>query len=543
MNALPRTKSAAVSTAVLVLVLGVVGGSVTLVGTTTAAAQDLTVTNEADTVSNGRNLTFEVTDDVNLNPGNETAIQVWIDVKANGVYNTSDPNVSLAASPGSTIPGKFEDISLDAGQYTLMAKEAMNESFSAGAKPQTNATFAVDNTPPSVQSAVGFAETSGTQAHGDVGDTVVEVQFDENLTDGTDGTLPERGDILVELENGTMVNATLNDGGSGDTEGDSRVVLDLGGAIPAVDVFAVNVTAAANFTDTAGNEVRAQVELVHSASTTVAQNGNNVTAFERELVAIVGDQDDEAVAVKKPAGGTLLNTTTGTASKVALWNSSDGSADQTYHVLFDGRNRSDFTLGGDVALALEDLGLTASANSSEFQSNVDLTGTVSATPANRSVVVRLRTSDGFVVRTQTLTVDGTAVVNFGHESTGEYVIEVEDNATAITATSDTITVVPPPTPTATPSPTPTPTPTPSPTPTATATATPTATATATATASPTPTLGGPTPTETPTGTGATGTTNVTGTGNGGGLPTPGFGVGVMLVAVLFASLLASRRVG
>lgn len=525
MNPDTERVSAVLMTAFLVLAL--VGGAISMVGTVSADAQNLTVTNEAQTVRSGGNLSFEVSDD--LSPTNEEAIQVWIDENGTGVYNTTDPNVSLASNAGMTIEGMFENVDLGAGQYKLRATEMANDSFAAGVSGQSNATFTVDNTPPSITNAVAFTETNGTQAYGDTGDTVIEIQFTEPLTDGTDHPTPEKGDFNVTLTDGTVMNPTVNDGGTGDNQGDRRVVLDLGSDVAAPDVFTVAITSEADFTDTAGNPVVQESGAPVTASTTVAQNGSNTTAFRGEQVAIVADEDNENVAVENLDDGTPLNKTTGLASKVAVWNSAGQPTDQEYAVLFDGRTEPDYS-AGDVALGLEQLGLTTSAKSNRLTTEENLVATVSTDVDGRSVRVELH-KEGSIVATRQMSVDGTETVDFGAQSQGVYAIRAVDRKTRISATSDTIQVVAhTPTPTVTTPPPQTPTPTATSTPIKTPTPIQTPTPTATEVQTPTATVGGqfgtPPGTETPDGEGI-----------------PGFGVGAVLAALLAAALLAARRSG
>lgn len=485
-----------------ILVLAVVGATSTMTGTAAAVAQDLTVTNEGQTVPPGGNLTFEVTDD--LSPQSERDIQVWIDENGNGVYDPADRNMTIDSRGGRTITGTFENVTLEAGRYTLMAVE--NATIDDGQQPQTTANFTVDNAPPEIANAIAFTETDGTQAYDNSGVTVVEVVFDEKLSDGTDGTPPEPGEIRVKLTDGTILNGTMNDGATGDERGDRRVVIHLDTDRAPLDVAAVVVPNSAAFTDTAGNTVNPQTIAVRSASTTVAQDGDNTTAFQGEQVAVVGDQDNEQIRIENADGGLILTGSTGTDSKVAVWNSADDSPDMEYQVMFDGREDPDFILGGDVRLDLENLGLTVTANSTQLTTNEDLTATVSANASNRTIEATLH-ENGNTVRSQTVTLDGTnAAVNFGPQVVGDYSLTVEDRKTGITAASGTIHVsAPTPTPTVTPTPTPTPTATPTPT----VTLTPTPTATPTSTPTPTKSAEVVTP-------GSTATTTATSTGTATG---------------------------
>lgn len=445
-----------------VILLAMVGGGAVLTGTAAADAQNLTVTNEGQTAAPGGNLSYDVTDDVSLN---EHDIHVWIDTNDNGVYDPTERNQTLNSSSGSTLSGRFVDVELSPGQYTLMAVE--NASLNESQHPQTTANVTVDVGPPDMVSAVAYTETSGTQAHGAIGDTVVEVMFNESLSDGSGGTEPAAGDMLVELTNGSTANATLNDGGSGDAEGDRRVVLNLGGGIDPPAVEAVVVKTAATFTDTAGNRIRSNAEPAQLASTTVAQNGDNTTAFNGEQVAIVGDVDGEEIYITDANGNIILDDSTGTDSKVFVWDTGSQSADREYNIMFDGRTQPDYLLGGDVSLALEDLGLTVTADNTLLTTEHDVTGTVSTDAPNRTIDARLLKTDS-PVATKVLTLNGTTgTVNFGQQAEGDYRIDVEDRTTGLTARTVIIHVDPPtpsPTPTATPTPTPTPTLSPTPTP-------------------------------------------------------------------------------
>lgn len=489
------------------LVIAIVAGTTTLTGPVAAAAQDLTVTNEGQTVQPGGNLTFKVTDDVSVP---DQQIHVWIDEDGNGTFEPGERNETYTSSSGSTLRKTFEHVGLGPGTYTLMAAE--NESLNRSQEPQTTANFTVDDTPPGIESAVAYAEPSQTQAHGEAGQTVVEVLFNESISNGEGGSSPEHTDMLVRLTNGSVVSPAIGDGGTGDSAGDRRVPLLLANGIAPQDVHFVGINRTATsevlFTDTAGNAVNPHRVTATVATTTVAEGGSNTSAFHGERIAVLGDQDHEPVKIQTSDRSLFLDTSTGPDSKVLTWTSGDAFPGRTYHVLFDGRTKPDYLLSDDVSIELKDLDLSVAPNKSEFSTNEDLTATVSANATNRSIVATLE-RNGQVVRTKPVTIEGTKdALNFGPQVAGSYSITVEDTQTGLTATSGPIQVTTPPTATATRTPSPTPTPTGTPTatrtPLPTATATPPA-ATPTDTArpvvvNPTPTTGTPT---TPTGTAMT----------------------------------------
>lgn len=485
----------------VLLVVAAVGGVTVLPGQVAADAQDLTVTNEGQTVQPGGNLTFEVTNDVSLD---DHTIHVWIDADGDGAYSSDDPKRSLALGNGETGNGTFADIGLDTGSYELMAVE--NESLNTSEGPETTANFTVDGTPPGMVSAVAYTETGGTQAHGATGETVVEVVFNESISNGDGGSRPQQTDLLVRLTNGTVVAPTVGDGDAGDSLGDRRLPLVLDSGIPpqAVAFVGVNLTASSSvlFTDTAGNPVNPHRLTATVATKTVAESGENTTAFGGERIAIVADQDHEQIKVTTRDGTLLKGGSTGEDSRVAVWDSSNAAPGKRYHVLFDDRDEPDYLLGDDVSVDLADLGLTVTPNSSTVSTNEDLTATVSANATNRSIVATLE-KNGARVRARAITIDGTNdVVNFGPQSAGTYSITIEDNETLLTATAGPIQVEgPTPTPTVSPTPTATPTVSPTAAPTPSPTAVPTATATQTATETSGPIVIGPsdgTSTSTPT---------------------------------------------
>lgn len=473
----------------VVLILAVLAGATTVLDPASAAAQDLTITNEGQELRPNGNLTFEVTNDVSVE---EQTIHVWIDANANGVFDTDERNRSLHPDAGETVNGTFPNVSLDPGTYTLMAVE--NDSLSDGREPDTTANFTVDNTPPSLSEAVAFTETAGTQAYGAVNQTVVEVLFNESLSDGSGGTAPEQGDFWIKYTNGTIdKNVTVADGDTGDVAGNRRIVLYPGSEVIPPGVKGVATAPEADFSDAAGNPVTRHAQAVKAASTTVAEGGGNTTAFEGEHVAIVGDEDDENIDLRGSDAGTIKDITTGTDSRVFPWHSAGWSTSQQYYVLFDGRSNPNFLIWDDVSFELNQLGLEVEPSKRRFSTTEAVTGIVTAEVANRTITATLLDPNDSEVLSKPVTLSGTdARVDFGQQSTGDYSIAVEDNATGLRANAGPIRVEAP-----APTQTPTATPTPTSTPTPILTVTPTVTATGTTATTGTPTAGAD---ETPAGT-------------------------------------------
>lgn len=464
------------------LVLAIVGGTVGLAGPVAAAAQNLAVTNEDQKLQPNGNLTFEVTDDVSVE---EHPIHVWIDSESNDEFDPGERNKTFNSSRGNTINGSFRNVDLSAGQYELMAVE--RATLTVGQQPQSRTNFTIDDTPPAIVAAVAFTETNGTQAYGSVGETVVEVVFNDSLSNGSGGTAPEQGDIRIKLENGDIIgDVTVNASGPGDAGGDRRLVLSLDGGLVPTDVKSVGTAKNAQFTDGAGNTVRFHAHPVRSASTTVAEAGENTTAFQGEEVAIVGDEDDEGVFMRSSDGNTIFDKRTGRDSKVHVWSSDGWSTAQRYRIFFDDRTNPNFLFAEDVGLGLRNLDLSVTPTQFQFSTQSDVTASVSANASNRTVGATLLDSSGTTVTSRTASLDGTTVtVNFGQQSAGDYHVEVEDAVTGLTATSRVFQV-------RSPEPTPTPTGTPVPSPTATIVFSPTPSETTTATRA-----GGVTPVRTP----------------------------------------------
>lgn len=470
----------------VVLILAVLAGATTVLDPASAAAQDLTITNEGQELRPNGNLTFEVTNDVSVE---EQTIHVWIDANANGVFDTDERNRSLHPDGGETVNGTFPDVSLAPGTYTLMAVE--NDSLSDGREPDTTDNFTVDNTPPSISEAVAFTETAGTQAYGAVNQTVVEVLFNESLSDGSGGTAPEQGDFCIKYTNGTIdKNVTVADGDTGDVAGDRRIVLYPGSEVIPPDVKGVATAPEAGFSDAAGNPVTRHAQAVKAASTTVAEGGGNTTAFEGEHVAIVGDEDDENIDLRGSDAGTIKDVTTGTDSRVFAWHSAGWSTTQRYYVLFDGRSNPNFLIWDDVSFELNQLGLEVEPSKRRFSTTEAVTAIVTAEVANRTITATLLDPNDSEVLSKSVTLTETdARVDFGQQSTGDYSIAVEDNATGLRADAGPIRVedpAPTRTPTATPTLTATPTPIVLGPPTVTVTGTPALTGTPTASTVQTP---------------------------------------------------------
>lgn len=178
---------------VAMLLLATVGaGTITLAGPVKADARDLTVTNEGQTLQPGGNLTFEVTDDLGVQ---EDPVHVWIDSVANDQFDPGERNRIFNSSNGNNLDGTFENVGFPPDRHELMAVE--NATLTGGERPQSRANFTIDDTPPGLAGAVAFTETNGTQAYGEVGQTVVEVLFNESISDGSGGTAPVQGDIWI----------------------------------------------------------------------------------------------------------------------------------------------------------------------------------------------------------------------------------------------------------------------------------------------------------------------------------------------------------
>lgn len=74
----------------------------------------------------------------------------------------------------------------------------------------------------------------------------------------------------------------------------------------------------ASFTDTAGNTVDWHIEPAQASTTTVAQGGDNTISFDGEPVAIVGDEDNEAIYIRGSDGNAIEDAAAGAASRVVL---------------------------------------------------------------------------------------------------------------------------------------------------------------------------------------------------------------------------------
>lgn len=495
------------------LAVALIGGISVGTWPAAATAQDLTVTNEGKSLAPGNTLRFQVGDDIGLE-GED--IQVWVDENGNGVYNHHERNRTFNSSEGSTINGQLDDIRLSRGRYALMALES--DQMTGGEEPETQDNFTVDVTPPTIRVAATFEEADGAQAYGAGGETVVEVTFSEQVSDGTDGRAPESTDLAVTLRNGTVLEGRLNDGGTGDETGDARVVLHLGDGPDPAAVSAVKVTASARFTDAAGNPVQAHDQSASVGTTTVAEDGINQSAWGGETVAVVADSDNETVEIQRNQGGTVAQRSTGRTSRVLLFESAGYSPTQEFHFLFDGRTQPNYLLG-DVSVNLSDLGLAVEVPGDNFTTDDPLEATVTARAGNRSVRTTLRNESYRAVNSTTVMLDEAAEANvsFVVPSPGNYTVSAVDRRTGLVANSTAVSVQAIQTPTPTPTATPTPSPTPSDTPTPTPTTTPTPTPAQWPTLPPTST---PSPTET---------------------PQPGFGAGIAGVAFVVIALVLVRR--
>lgn len=377
-----------------------------------------------------------MTDDADIDG---EAIQVWIDENHNGEYNHAERNRTYNSSDGMTINDTFGDVSLSAGSYRLMAVE--NATMNGGADPNTTDIFDVDDTPPSMQEAVAYTETGGTQAYGDIGDIVIEVQFDENLSDGSSGTAPDGDDFRIGLENGSDRRVTVNEGGTGDKPGDKRVALRLDGNARVHDIASVAVIPGALFTDTAGNAANAHEQSVISTTRTIAEDGENTSVWKGERVAIVGDEDDEQVEVQGSRTGGIVDTGTGATSRILTFTTESRSTTQDYQVAFDNRTDPNLLLG-DVGFNLSDLGLSVRVNNTLVNSSEEIEVITSANAPNRTVFHSLLDSDGATVSTQTASLNESGVVTVTFESPepGDYTVSIEDHRTGFNTTSDTVTV-------------------------------------------------------------------------------------------------------
>lgn len=84
------------------------------------------------------------------------------------------------------------------------------------------------------------------------------------------------------------------------------------------DIKEVSPATNASFTDTAGNTVDGHIEPAQASTTTVTQGGDNTISFEGEPVAIVGDEDNEAIYIRGSDGNAIEDAAAGAASRVVL---------------------------------------------------------------------------------------------------------------------------------------------------------------------------------------------------------------------------------
>ena len=281
----------------------------------------------------------------------------------------------------------------------------------------------------------------------------VEIVFNETVND------PTQDDIDVYLD-GTKIIAGGDDNTGGnfndldqaganynfqDIGSNSRINIQL--ADDSGNAFDVtpnrNLTVAVrNVDDGDGSPIQDVVEQdITATSQNVAEGGNDVRAYQGEVVGIVANSEDEQVVINGP-NGVVLDGTTGTASQVLPRNTENLQLGGDYQVDFgaDGIDAS------DVNFSVSNLQLDANADSTEVTEGNSIVVDVSAIRGPGPLTVTVDGPDSSSVQssfTPSLDGSGEATVNIPTQTgdVGDYNITVVDNQTGISVDTDTVSVV------------------------------------------------------------------------------------------------------
>ncbi|MCU4739966.1 BGTF surface domain-containing protein [Natronoglomus mannanivorans] len=253
---------------------------------------------------------------------------------------------------------------------------------------------------------------NGPTEYQDGDDTHVQLVLDGDHTnlDETDFAVYDRSDNEVGIVAGSL---TSNDDGD-TTQFDFEVDNALRGDAQ-LEIDGENVS-------------------ISTTGTTVAENGNSVTAFEGETIAILAAGVDSDYTIYDDDGSPMFDGATHANSNVATESTDSLESGETYTVDFG---------ADEVNVTVRDLGLSAEVGDDSLYTGENATVDVSALTTNRMVEATLLDEDGDDVSTAdgTLGGDRQATIDLGAvDDAGNYTIEVEDLDTGITVETDTIAV-------------------------------------------------------------------------------------------------------
>jgi PGF-CTERM protein len=298
----------------------------------------------------------------------------------------------------------------------VMSVFAMTVAFSGGAAAQV----ANDDDGPDVQKVTHYENSSES--------TVVEIAFNENVSGDVGNET-----VTLNSEDGPIVTAQVNDS---NIDG-ARVELTTSSLF-------TNVTNAtiSNITDADGNEMADSGDDfdVTTAPETIdpeSDTDDDIDAYRGSNVALEADSNGTSFDIEGPGVSRVRGT--GDGSQVYVLDTENFELGE-YNITDNGQEVTG-------TITLNDLGLSATADSTDITTEDDVVVTAESNDIGRTVEANLLNSDGDSVdsATEEIESDGDVDINFGNlsdldEDAGDYTVEVEDVNTGVTAETDTITV-------------------------------------------------------------------------------------------------------
>ncbi|RDI71061.1 DUF7827 domain-containing protein [Halopelagius longus] len=398
------------------MVLSVFAGTIAFTGTAAAAANSVTVESGSEVVSSGSDVAFTVTN----NTSTTGDIQYWIDLNNDGFYNDSEPSGSTAADSSGEYTGQTLTVPSGASEGSYQVAAYQNASLSVGDEAEATASFEVDNSKPTLKSAIHY--DNDTASGSDNVDAELELAFNKNV-DASSATVTLLNSDEEEITTLSNADTAASEGG--------RVVFDLS------KVYTDDISITYSVDDTAGNTVSVSdtddAKSVTFASTTIRSNDAN--AYKGSKVAVVSNSTDSSVEIEGE-DNYAFSGSTGDHSKVFVFNTENRALGE-YNVTFDSATRT---------IDLRDLGLSLDVDDQNITTSDTVSGTVSANAGNRPVSLQLYESDGDEFGAEVNdSLNGQGEYEFDIDAfsdtdNGEYTLEVRDDYSGVTVESSTIKV-------------------------------------------------------------------------------------------------------
>ena len=406
-----RTKANAVFFAAIMVVSMVAVGFAA--APAAAATTELTVDGP---VQSGNDASGTVENDTNSTGD----IYIVLDEDGDGTYDDGEANISQAAASGSQTWSGLSTDGLDEGDYTVYAYQ--NASLNDGDDLETNAgqstTLTIDDTSSELRKATHYVSNSSS-----IGATI-ELAFDDTV----DASTIDAADITVGFADGTESDL----GGSASAgSADGQIFVNTSSTV----YNNVENVSISGIEDSAGNAVVEDTYDVTFGPTTVdtREDGSSYEAFRGENVVLEGNAGDsfdvEGEGVSRTRG-------TGAGSQVYVLNTENFVGDE-YNITNNNNN-------AETTLDVSELGLDVEVDEEEFETDEDVTATVTSDAIDRDITAELIDSDGDEYDTVegTIDADGELEVDFGTVSDADtYTIEVTDDNSGITAESGDFEVV------------------------------------------------------------------------------------------------------